>query len=884
MDDILQRLNAALSGRYAVEREIGSGGMATVYLARDVKHGRTVALKVLRPELAATIGSARFLHEIEIAAQLQHPNILPLLDSGEADGFLFYAMPFVDGPSLRERLVHRGELPVNDAVRIFIEVVDALSAAHARGIVHRDIKPDNVLLTGRHAVVTDFGVAKAIGEATGRHPLTTVGIALGTPAYMAPEQASAEPNIDHRVDLYAAGSVAYEMLTGRPPFTGISSQAILAAHLTEQPAPVTTYRPSVSAALEQVVMRCLAKHPADRWQSAEELLSQLEAIATPSEGVTPTSTTQKAAGRPSTAWRRHPRIVMTGGALVTLILVGLALTRPRAEPTIAFGQIRQVTLEPGLELHPALSSDGRLLAYAGSPGGTTHIFVRPVAGGDPIDVTRGLTGIHRWPKWSPDGSQILFSSDTGLYIVPQLGGVPRLIIRGALQGTWSPDGRQIAYVQPVNAATSALFVRDAAGGEPRKVAEGNELHSPAWSPNTDLIAYITGNASFGSMGRALGNLGPTSLNVVSVGTGTVVELVPRRFLHTSPAWMPDGRTLLVMSNRDGGRDVYRIRVDRSGRLRGSFERLTTGLAVASIAISADGTRLGYSKFENTENVFAIPISQGATLSVREAVPVTTGTQHIEGLSVSRDGKWIAFDSDRGGTSDVYKLALPGGVPVQLTTDVHDDFLPAWSPDGLWIAYQSWRSGNRDIRAVSADGTSDVAVTNTPFQERMADWSPDGAHITFYSDSTGPSEIFVADRRPDGSWGGPRQLTHGAGSQPKWSPDGTTILYTRGDGVYGVGTDGSNERKLIGNPKNSAGTTRPVDLAVWGPDGQSIYLKTIDGFWVVTRNGGTPRLIVRFDDPNRPPGRQEFATDGKLLFFTVPTRQSDIYVTDVRVGK
>ena len=859
--------------------------MATVYLARDVKHGRSVALKVLRPELAATIGSARFLHEIEIAAQLQHPNILPLLDSGEADGFLFYAMPFIDGPSLRERLVHQGELPVHDAIRILIEIVDALSAAHARGIVHRDIKPDNVLLTGRHALVTDFGVAKAVGESTGRHALTTAGIALGTPAYMAPEQASAEPSIDHRVDVYAVGAVAYELLTGRPPFTGISSQAILAAHLTEQPAPVTTHRPSVSAALEQVVMRCLAKHPADRWQSAGELLSQLEALATPGEGVTPTHLTTKSARQPSSLWNRNSRIVVTGAAIVALILVGLSLTRRKAPPTIGLGQIRQATLELGLEMQPSLSSDGRLLAYAGSvAGGATHIFVRPVAGGDPVNVTRGLAGNHQWPKWSPDGSQILFATGSGLYIVPQLGGVPRLVIRGAVQGTWSPDGRQIAYIQPVNAATSALFVRDVAGGDPRKAAEGNDLHSPVWSPKADLIAYISGNLGFGANVRALGNLGPSGLNVVSVATGTVVELAPRRFLYMSPAWMPDGRTLLVVSNRDGGRDVHRIRVDRHGRQDGPFVRLTTGLSVASVSISADGTRLAYTKFENTENVFAIPIPRGAAVSVKDAVPVTTGTQHIEGLSVSRDGKWIAFDSDRGGTSDVYKMALPDGVPIQLTTDVHDDFLPAWSPEGSWIAYQSWRNGNRDLRVVSADGTTDVAVTNTPFQERMADWSPDGAHITFYSDSTGPSEIFVADREPDGNWGGTRRLTHGGGSQPKWSPDGTTILYTRGDGVYAVGSDGSNERKLIDNPADSVGIAQLVDLAVWAPDGQSIYLKTIDGFWVAPRSGGTPRLIVRFDDPDRPAGRQEFATDGKLLFFTIPTRQSDIYVTDVKVGK
>ena len=211
-------LTVALAGRYAVERELGQGGMATVYLARDLRHERQVALKVLRAELAASLGPERFLREIKLAAQLQHPHILPLHDSGEAAGFLYYVMPYVEGESLRARLARYGELPVHDAVKLLIEVTDALAYAHERGVVHRDIKPDNVLLSGRHALVTDFGVAKAVSEATGRQQLTTAGVALGTPAYMAPEQATADPGVDHRADLYAVGVLGYELLAGHPPF------------------------------------------------------------------------------------------------------------------------------------------------------------------------------------------------------------------------------------------------------------------------------------------------------------------------------------------------------------------------------------------------------------------------------------------------------------------------------------------------------------------------------------------------------------------------------------------------------------------------------------------------------------------------------------------
>jgi serine/threonine-protein kinase len=285
----LQRLTAALADRYRIERELGAGGMATVYLAEDLRHHRRVAVKVLREDLGASIGPERFHREIDIAARLHHPHILPLYDSGEAGGFFFYVMPFVEGESLRARLDREGELPVPDAVRILREVADALAKAHAHGVVHRDIKPDNIMLADRHALVADFGVAKAVSDATGGGGITTVGVALGTPAYMAPEQASADPNTDHRADIYAFGVLAYEMLTGDPPFTGKTAQQVLAAHMTQAPAAVTQRRPSVPAPLAELVMRCLEKKPADRWQTADQIVTRLEAIATPSGGMAPTS-------------------------------------------------------------------------------------------------------------------------------------------------------------------------------------------------------------------------------------------------------------------------------------------------------------------------------------------------------------------------------------------------------------------------------------------------------------------------------------------------------------------------------------------------------------------------------------------------------------------
>ncbi|MCH7476367.1 MAG: protein kinase, partial [Gemmatimonadetes bacterium] len=331
MTDNLDRLKTALADRYAIEHEIGAGGMATVYLAEDLKHHRKVAVKVLRPELAAAIGPERFLREIEIAAQLHHPHILPLYDSGESQGFLYYVMPYEEGQSLRDRLAREGELPITEAVRILRDVVDALSSAHEHGVVHRDIKPDNVMLSGRHALVTDFGVAKAVSEATGREKLTTVGVALGTPAYMAPEQAAAAPNIDHRADIYAVGALAYELLTGRPPFTGNTPQMILAAHVTEAPEPVTDHRPAVPPVLAQLVMRCLEKKPADRWQTTEELLAQLEGLmTTPSGGITPTDT------RPIqiTTRPRKKTIAIGAAGVAVLAALGGVLLRPTGTPLV----------------------------------------------------------------------------------------------------------------------------------------------------------------------------------------------------------------------------------------------------------------------------------------------------------------------------------------------------------------------------------------------------------------------------------------------------------------------------------------------------------------------------------------------------------------------
>src|SRR2546423_679358 len=329
MLEVLARLKAALADRYAIDRELGHGGMATVYLAQDLKHGRAVAIKVLRPELAAALGAERFLREIEIAARLTHPHILPLHDSGEAGGFLYYVMPFVQGESLRDRLNREPQLPVEEAVRIGRDVASALSYAHSHDVVHRDIKPENILFSGGEAVVADFGIARAI-VAAGAEQLTDTGLAVGTPGYMSPEQATAAAQLDGRSDVYSLGCVLYEMLAGHPPFLGTTAQEILARHTLDPVPPLRPIRPELPAAVDRAVGKALAKAPADRFATAAAFSQAL---------------TQ--AGAPPSFARRAARPALSLAAGVAALVAGYILTRRPgssggAGPSIALPPVKNI--------------------------------------------------------------------------------------------------------------------------------------------------------------------------------------------------------------------------------------------------------------------------------------------------------------------------------------------------------------------------------------------------------------------------------------------------------------------------------------------------------------------------------------------------------------
>jgi len=589
------RLQRGLVGRYAIDRELGRGGMATVYLANDVRHRRQVALKVLAPELASAIGTGRFLREIAIAGQLVHPHIVPLFESGVADGLLFYAMPVITGGSLRTRLSQEGALAVEEVVRIAQEVGSALNFAHRHGFVHRDVKPENILFQDGRAYVADFGLARVLSDMD-QEQLTNTGLYLGTPAYMSPEQASGDKRLDQRSDVYSLGSVVYEMLAGEPPFEG-SVRAVIARVLTEQPLRLGAIRPTIPEAVSEVVSRAMAKVPADRYRSAEEFVHALELARTRPAA---------ARWRRWRSWRRLPVAVAVAGAVVAG--GGFAvLRRGRAAPDSAAinPRVERQLTYSGYARGAVLSPDGTKAAYF-----TQHpkaLVVRDLNTGDSTALAADTSSMlmDRALEWNRDGTRLLYygTHPTGLayYSVQVPGGRPVAVALtsadlhfGADDSTWVATLQAALYVGGAP-TTFQLLSGDSLVGDGTLIDLGGEYAS-LWfarmSPDGRWIAVLASRPTGEVDLLAVGRDGRRTMLVGDLGLPSNSTEDWSRPLY----WSSDSRTLYYPRPQGLGWSVWSLAFDpRIGAAQGPgrlfAERLPSPF---SFGVSADGRRLVYS--------------------------------------------------------------------------------------------------------------------------------------------------------------------------------------------------------------------------------------------------------------------------------------------------
>ncbi len=885
--DLQSQLQEILGTAYHIDRELGGAGMSRVFVATEAELDRQVVIKVLPPDLSAGINSDRFRREIQLAARLQHPHIVPLLAAGARGGLLYYTMPFIAGENLRTRLTRTGELPVQEATKILREVADALSYAHSQGVVHRDIKPENILISGNHALVTDFGVSKALSSATAETSiegptLTSLGIALGTPAYMAPEQAAADPMVDARADIYALGIVGYELLSGRTPFAGLNQQQTLSAHITTTPAPVAQHRPQLPPGLAAVIMRCIEKHPSDRWQSANDLHAALEPYATTSGATAPSQAISK---RP---FRWTPQRIAVAAGIVGLIataLIASTIAFRRGGQSYATSNTRQVTNAAGLEVHPAISPDGRMVAYIVGPSDRSRLYVRQLSGGRAIALTDSTKDAYL-PQWKPDGSAILYGSAQRNYLIPTLGGIPAVVpgLDSLFGCTWSNAADRVACTRVNN---GALVIAGATGENQHVVpgtASGDGAGSPAWSPNDKIVVFSQNNQQF-LVGENIGNIAPSSIWVVRSSGGAPVRITDETHLNASPVWTPDGAVLFV-SSLGGNRDIYMQRI--SGDLKPSGEpvRLTTGLNAHTISLDHSGKTIAYSVFNALANVWSAPISAAAVDAPR-LQQLTSGNQTIESAYTSYDGQWLAYDSNLNGNQDIFKVPITGGEAQQLTHNGVDNFSPSWSPDDSQIAFHSLAKGNRDVYVMDASGANVHAIVATPSEEVIPVWMPDGNGIQYL---VYPDSLFEV-RRAGSGWGRPlfrfragiRANSRDGKSMIVGAPPGLLCADCPG-GFYIMAPD-MTHRQYVATPKLGKVIQSPGGVT-WSVDSRHVFLVTREkdgtsSIWQIPVNGDEEKRVLHLTDPSRQFYRTSLDVDSKNFYFTIGDRQSDIWTMELK---
>jgi eukaryotic-like serine/threonine-protein kinase len=868
MTELRDHLERALGERYRVERELGAGGMGVVFLAEDLKLGRPVAIKVLRPEIAQSVGDERFLREIRISSQLAHPNILSLIDSGSADGLLYYVMFYVRGQSLRDRLERESQLPVDDAVRIAREAADALEHAHRRGVIHRDVKPENILLEEGHALVCDFGVARALDEA-GAEKLTRTGFVVGTPAYMSPEQGTGEVEVDQRADIYALGCLLYEMLVGAPPFAGALPHVILAMKSVQPVPPLRRIRETVPEHVERAVLKALARTPADRFESAAGFAA---ALADPGYGGRGRSRFRGRWAVPRAVGR--PALIGAAGLVGALAVGGAAvyLWAP-ADPGPLQVRAVQITAMPGLEDSPSISPDARWIVYAGDDGDHRDIFLRSLVGERAINLTEDSPANDYSPAFSSDGTQIVFRSDRddgGLFVMGPTGEAVRKVSDRGETPAWSPDGRSLVYslehigVSPLNMEPErpGLWRLDLETNEHRELVAGDAVR-PAWSPNGRWIAYTSRSERT-----------RTSIWVVPTDGGRSARLTDDRGNDWGAAWSPDGRHLYFSSDRGGSMNLWRVALSADqGRAAGNPESVPTPSSFAAHpTVSSDGTRILFSSVITTQNIERAALDPEAGTLLQPFL-LTTGTRKWSSPDPTPDGSMIAFYTRDLPEGDLYVVNRDGTGLRQLTGDSAIDRVPRWSPDGTRLAYFSNRGGVVAGWVIRADGSGNEQLTHLESLSAPGAWSPDGRWLAVNVPDGVP---FLLDLARGWTEQTPRPLVVDTAWGPfvtnDWSPDGTRLAGMHGWSDRGVGYyDLATDRHV---PLTDFG-----QWPVWLPDGQRLLFVTGGReFHVVdSRTGEVRRVHATRRDVLGPP---RITADGREAVYSRRVTEGDIWLVSL----